>query len=139
MTRLIYSSRPSQNPLKLTRLMNGKMLTFTKISLASYMYGITDVVSFHGSVKQGLSSEAGIMKCLPYHLLTDTDSASFLYVFACKVDCSITEDNRGGLVFENLLTSKLQEQLDLSEKFWAKFCAQDACLKNWSDCTKLGL
>ena len=110
--------------------MNGKMLTFTKISLASYMYDIIDVVSFHGSVKQGLFLEVGIMKCLPYHLLTDTNIASFLFVFACKVDCSITEGKGRGLVFENLLTSKLQKRLDLSDKPWVKFCSQDASLKN---------
>ena len=48
-------------------------------------------------------------------------SASLFFVFICKLDCSITEDQARHLLFEILTEIKILERFDTSDKFWKKF------------------
>ena len=70
-----------------------------------------------------------ITKCLPYLILTDTDIASFLFVFVCQLKFAITETRAKELTFKIALDSKIRERLDLSDDFYAQFTAQDKIFK----------
>ena len=70
-----------------------------------------------------------IIKCYPHLISTDTDSASFQFVFIWKVDCSITEDQSTKLIFDILLDLKSRERLDRFDNFWSQFNAKDKSLK----------
>ena len=66
-----------------TRFMNGKILIFAKVSLASSVYDFIDVLCFPNEHVRGIFSKNDIVKCLIYLILTDADSTSlFLYSYA---------------------------------------------------------
>ena len=62
-----------------SRFMNGKMLAFTKITPASFIYDVVDGFAFPDNAACGIYSQNKIIECLMYLLLTDTDSTSFQF------------------------------------------------------------
>ena len=65
-----------------------------------------------------------------YQNLTDTDSTSLIFVFICKLSCSIEEEKVRNIIFEVLTKSKIIERLDLSDDFWEQSSVQNKNLKN---------
>ena len=65
-----------------------------------------------------------------YQNLTDTDSTSLIFVFVCKLSCSIEEEKVRNIIFEVLTKSKIIESLDLSDDFWEQSGVQNKNLKN---------
>ena len=68
-----------------SKFMNEKMLKFSKISLASFIYDIIEVFAFPDDNTRGIFSKLNIIKCYLYLHLADTDSIYFQFVFICKV------------------------------------------------------
>ena len=99
----------------------GKMLMFAKLSLKSFIYDMIDVFSFpYEEVKQ-IYNFYQIEKCFLYQNLTDTDSTSLFFNFACKVDCCVPESEARKIIFECIGKSKIARRLDISNSFWKQF------------------
>ena len=64
------------------------MLTFAKLSFVSFIYDVIDC--FLDNDTHDIYAQNKIIKCLPYLLLTDTDSESLLFVFVCQLNCTNT-------------------------------------------------
>ena len=61
--------------------------------------------------------------------LTDTDITSLIFIFVCKLSCSINEKTARNIIFEILTKSKVLNRLDLSDEFWEQFNVQNKSLK----------
>ena len=107
-----------------SRVMNGKMLMFSKISLVRFAYDIVDVFAFPDDDVKGVFPKVDVTKSYLYLILTDVDSVSLQFIFICKVSCGITEEKASELIFEILIKLKIKGCLDLSENFWVSFNAQ---------------
>lgn len=57
-----------------SKFMNGKMLTFSKMSAGDFIYDVIDVFTFPYDATRDIHLQNKIINCLPYLLLTDTDS-----------------------------------------------------------------
>ena len=104
-----------------SHFVNGKILIFAKISPSSFVYVIIDVFCCPPKYVKDIFSRNDFMKCFVYLILTDTDIASLLFVFICKLDWSITEDQARHLLFQILFETKILEWLETPDKFWEKF------------------
>lgn len=71
-----------------TRFMKGKRLMFAKVSLMSFIYDMIETFSFPNKKVENLDSRYRILKCLPYHILTNMDRTTFQFIFICKVNCT---------------------------------------------------
>lgn len=124
--------------VKVTKqFMNGKLLTFTKASFASFIYDVIDIFCFPDDGTQDIYSQNKIIKCLSYLILADTDGASFLFIFVYQLDCEITETSARELIFKILLNLKIKGRLYLSDDFYAKFDGKTKASKNKLDYPKL--
>ena len=83
--------------------MKGKMLMFSKISLKSFVYDITEIFCFPDSEVREIYKKYEIIKTFIYLILTDTDSSSLQFTFISRITSSITEDEARNLIFEILL------------------------------------
>ena len=63
-----------------TRFMSGKLLMFAKLSLKSFIYSLIETISFSGPLVKEIYDKNQIDRILCYHVLTDTDSTSLLFV-----------------------------------------------------------
>ena len=57
-----------------SKFMNGKMLTFSEMSAGDFIYDVIDVFTFPYDATRDIHLQNKIINCLPYLLLTDTDS-----------------------------------------------------------------
>lgn len=112
-----------------TRFIKGKMLMLAKSSIQSFNYDVIDVFMFPNVETLKIYQRNGILHCLLYQNLTDTDSTSLLFLFICKTDCQIRENEARNVIFEVMVNSKIKERLDLSSDFWQKFNVQNKLLK----------
>ena len=95
-----------------------------KISLASFIYDIIDIFRFHNNFVCDIYAPNKKIKCLPYLILTDTNSAAFILVSVCKIGCSMTEEESGKLIFKinQKCRSKVRSALNcwmIFMRFWA--------------------
>ena len=114
---------------KTTRYLNGKMLRFSKISLKSLVYDLTDIFMFPNNVTKKIYDQNKVQKCFLYQNLTDTDSTSVFFVFLCELDCAVDERKSRQIILEVMIKSKIFHQLDLSDDFWDQFGVQNKMLK----------
>ena len=64
-----------KNEIKVTtRFMSGKLLTFAKLSLKSFIYTLAETLYFPNSTAKEIYRKYQIERILCYHVLTDTDS-----------------------------------------------------------------
>ena len=82
-----------------TRYLNGKMLMFSKVSVKSFVYNLIDVFMFPNEEIQKIYSEFNIERCNLHQNLTDTDSASFFFVFICDLKYSIDKRKTRDIIF----------------------------------------
>ena len=78
-----------------TRFILSKLLINAKISLASFVYDCIDMFCFPNEKTQKIYDEYKILKVLPYILMTDTDSASLVFIVIADKKCDLGE--RGSL------------------------------------------
>ena len=82
-----------------TRFIKGKMLMFSKISLKSFVYDITDIFCFPDEEVKEIYGRYKIIKTFVYLILTDTDSCSLQFTFITELKSSISEDDARKLIF----------------------------------------
>ena len=111
------------------RVLNGKMLMFSKVSIKSFVYDIIDVFMFPNEEIKQIYQKYNINKCLVEQNLTDTDSTSIFFVFICDLKCEVKEDDARDIIFEVMLKSKIFDRLDLSHEYYEKFNCRNTDLK----------
>ena len=110
-----------------TRFLNGKMLMFSKVSIKSFVYDLTDVFMFPTQEIQEIYQKYQVEKCCLYQNLTDTDSTSVFFIFICNLNCSVSEEKARNIIFD--VTLKSLDCLDLSAEFHEQFNCRNAALK----------
>ena len=104
-----------------TRLLNGKMLMFSKVSIKSFVYDLIDVFMFPNQEIQEIYQQYQVNKCYLYQNLTDTNSTSMLFVFICYLNSSVSKDQARNLIFDIMLKSKVFDWPDLLAEFYEQF------------------
>lgn len=56
-----------------------------KLSLMSFIYKVIETVYFPNEIVREIYKKHKVKRCLPYHILTDTDSTCLMIVFICDV------------------------------------------------------
>ena len=74
-----------------TRLVKGKMLMFSKISLRAFLYDLIDHFCFPDDEVQEIYARNEILRCFIYLILTDTDSCSIQFLFISNLKSTITD------------------------------------------------
>ena len=111
-----------------TRFIKGKMLMFSKMSLKSFVYDITDIFCFPDEEVKEIYKRYKIIKTFVYLILTDTDSCSLQFTFITELKSSISEDEARKLIFEILLLKK-GKRLDTSDEFFDLFLCRNESTK----------
>ena len=104
-----------------TRLLNGKMSMFTKLSIKSFIYDLIDIFMFPNSEIQKIYTKYKINRCYLDQNLTDTDSTSMIFVFICDLDSNVKEDKARNIIFEVMIASRIFDRFDLSAEFYEQF------------------
>ena len=113
-----------------TRFLNGKILMFSKTSIQNFVYDLINVFMFLDDVVKEIYKKYEIQKRSLVQNLTDTDSTSLLFIFICKLSCSVNEKTARDIIFKVLTKSKVLNRLDLSDQFLEQFInAQNKKLK----------
>ena len=76
-----------------------------------------------------VSIKSFVNKCYLYQNLTDTDSASMLFVFIYDINSCISEDKERNIIFDVMLKSKVIHRLDLSAEFYEQFNCRNEDLR----------
>ena len=111
-----------------TRLMKGKMLMFSKLSLKSFVYDIIDIFCFPDEDVKKIYERYKIIKTFVYLILTDTDSCSLQFTFITELESSISEDEARKLIFDILIMKK-GKRLDASHEFFDQFLCRNESSK----------
>ena len=104
-----------------SRFINGKMLTFAKVSLRSFIYDMIDVFCFPNETAKEIYARYDIKKCHLYLNLTNTNNCSLFFIFTCEKECNIPESESRKIIFEVLKQLKTAARLDVSDQFWSQF------------------
>ena len=62
----------------ISRFFYGKMLIFTNVSLMSFIYDLIEIFTFPNKSVTDIYSKNKILRCFPYHNLTETDRTSLM-------------------------------------------------------------
>ena len=117
-----------------TRFLSGKLLMFAKLSLKSFIYSLTEILSFPSSIAKEIYKKYQIDKILCYHILTDTDSTSMQFVILSDPSSNFPECDVRDIIFEVIVKTEILKRFDTSHPFWKNFNAQKAKIQK-----KLGL
>lgn len=71
-----------------SRFFNCKILMFAKLSLMIFIYDVVETFYFQDQIVKEIYKKYKIKKCLPCHVLAETDSTCFMFSFICEVNCS---------------------------------------------------
>ena len=125
-----FAVKKKNDQVKLTtRFLYGKMLMFAKMSLMSFIYDMLETFCFSDEKVQKILQKYMIEKVDIYHVLTDTDSTCFKFLFVSKPDSAICENKYRDIIFEIIITSEVYNRFDTSHKLWEKFDARKENLK----------
>ena len=114
-----------------TRFLNGKMLMFSKVSIKSFVYDLIDIFMFPNAEIWEIYKKNKVNCCYLDQNLTDTDSASMIFVFICDLNSNIREDKARNMIFEVILKSKIFDRLDLYAEFYEQFSCWKENLRKW--------
>ena len=102
---------------------------FSKVSVRNLVYDLTDVFMFPTDKVKKIYEKYKINKYYLGQNLTDTDSTSMFFIFACDLNCNIKEDISRDILFEVMIASKIFDRLDLSAEYFEKFNCRKESLK----------
>ena len=106
-----------------TRFMSGKLLMFAKLSLKSFIYSLAELLSFpeENLIVSKIYEKYGIENILCYHVLTDTDSTSILFLIVSDPSSTYPECDVRDILFETFSSIEIRERFDKSDEFWRRF------------------
>ena len=89
-----------RNEIKVTtRFMPGKLLMFAKLSIRSFIYGLTETFCFPQKEIADLCKKYSIEKFEIFHILSDTDRTVLKFIFISDPNSDLPEDT-----FRDILT-----------------------------------
>ena len=89
-----------------TRVLNGKMLMFSKTSIQRFVYELIDVFMLPTDKVKEIYCKNKIQKCFLYQSLIDTNITSLFFVFICDVSCNLNEKNIERHIFSSISSIK---------------------------------
>ena len=89
-----------------TRFLSGKLLMFAKLSLKSFIYSLTEILSFPSSIAKEIYKKYQIDRILCYHILTDTDSTSMQFVILSDPSSNFPECDVRDIIFEVIVKNR---------------------------------
>ena len=95
-----------------TRFLSGKLLMFAKLSLKSFIYSLTEILSFPSSFAKEIYKKYQIDRILCYHILTDTDSTSMQFVILSDPSSNFPECDVRDIIFEVIVKTEILKRFD---------------------------
>ena len=123
-----FAVKEKQEVQVTTRFLTGKMLMFAKLSLMSFTYELLETFCFQDEKVKENYEKYLIEKVYMYHILTNTKSTSLQILFVSDSAGDIIESKYRELIFEVIGASKIYNNFDTSNEFWAKFGFQKPSL-----------
>ena len=110
--------------------MSGKLLTFAKLSLKSFIYSLVELLYFpqENPVVAEIYEKYKIEIIFCYHVLTDTESTSIQFIIISDIDSTYPECWVRDILFEMFSKTEIRERFDKSDEFWKQFnvhCTQN--------------
>ena len=110
--------------------MSGKLLTFAKLSLKSFIYSLVELLYFpqENPAVAKIYEKYKIEIIFCYHVLTDTDSTSIQFIIVSDIDSTYPECQARDILFEIFSKTEIRERFDKSDEFWKQFnvhCTQN--------------
>ena len=99
---------------------------FAKISLKSFIYSLTEILSFPSSIAKEIYKKYQIDRILCYHILTDPDSTSMQFVILSDPSSNFPECDVRDIIFEVVVKTEIFKRFDTSHPFWKNVNAQKA-------------
>ena len=104
--------------------MSGKLLMFAKLSLKSFIYTLAETLYFPDATVTEIYKKYQIDKIICYHILTDTDSTSLLFIVISEDSSDFEESKVRGIIFKVMIKTGIYKRFDSSHLFWDNFKAQ---------------
>ena len=104
--------------------MSGKLLMFAKLSLKSFIYTLTETLYFPDVTVREIYKKYQIDRILRYHILTDTDSTSLLFIAIPEASSDFDKSKVRDIIFEVIVKTSIYKRFDSSHPFWDNFKAQ---------------
>ena len=104
-----------------TRFMSGKLLTFAKLSLKSFIYKLTKILFLPNTTVKEIYKKYKIERIIVYHILTDTDSTSLQFTILSDPSSDFPESKIRNVIFEVIVKTKIFKRFDTSHPFWENF------------------
>lgn len=83
----------SKKFMKTSKFINGKMLMFVKVFCSRLYINMIDTFAFPNNFARDVYFQNKMIKCIPYLILSNTESGVFMLIFIFELDCSITEED----------------------------------------------
>ena len=104
--------------------MSGKLLMFAKLSLKSFIYLLTEILSFPDEDVKKIYDKYMIEQTICYHIVTDKDSISLQFEIISDPSSNIPETRVRDVIFEVIVRTKIYNRIDTSQSFWDNFDAR---------------
>ena len=104
--------------------MSGKLLMFAKLSLKSFIYLLTEILSFPNEDVKKIYDKYMIEQTICYHIVTDKDSISLQFEIISDPSSNIPETRVRDVIFEVIVRTKIYNRIDTSQSFWDNFDAR---------------
>ena len=79
--------------------MSGKLLMFAKLSLKSFIYTLTETLYFPDVTLREIYKKYQIDRVICYHILTDTDRTSLLFIVISESSSDFEESKVRDIIF----------------------------------------
>ena len=100
-----------------TRFMPVKLLMLAKLSLTSFIYGLTENFCFPQKEIADLYKKYLIGKAEIFHVLTDSDSTALKFIFISGPNSDFPEKRFSDIIFEVIVILKIYKKFDTSHEF----------------------
>ena len=104
--------------------MSGKLLIFAKLSLKSVIYTSAETLYFPDATVTEIYKKYQMDRIICYHILTDTDSTSLLFIVISEASSGFEESKVRDAIFEVIVKTGVYKRFDSSHAFWDNFKAQ---------------
>ena len=101
----------------ITRFMSGKLLTFAKLSLKSFIYKLTEILFFPNATVKEIYKKYKIERIIVYHILTDTDSTSLQFIILSYTSSNFPESKIKNMIFEVIVKTEIFKRFDTCHFF----------------------
>ena len=104
--------------------MSRKLLMFAKLSLKCFIYTFTETLYFPDVTVREIYKKYQIDRVICYHILTDTDSTSLLFIVISEASSDFEESKVRDIIFEVIIKTGIYKCFNSSHPFWDNFKAQ---------------